>query len=124
MRSLVNETETPKISVAFFTIYLWAVSNLNVHSSALTRQKENKSNDALAWECGIYILANLKEIGNRSEGYSSEGDLGWLCFHSFLGHTDRQPRDSFEICWRSRHMPYGIEFHTPLLLVAKNSHQK
>lgn len=51
-----------------------------------------------AWECGIYIEANLRETGNQSEGYSSDSNLDWLCFHSFLGHTDMKPRDSFEIC--------------------------
>ena len=58
-----------------------------------------------AWECGIYIEANLRETGNQSEGYSSDSDLGWLCFHSFLGHTDMRPSDSFQICQRSQHMP-------------------
>lgn len=58
-----------------------------------------------AGERRIYIEANLRETGNQSEGYSSDSDLGWLSFHSFLGHTDMKPRDSFEICQKSQHMP-------------------
>lgn len=58
-----------------------------------------------ARECGIYIEANLRETGNQSEGYSSDSDLGWLRFHSFPGHTDMRPTDSFEICQRSQHVP-------------------
>jgi hypothetical protein len=57
-----------------------------------------------AQECGIYIEVNLRGHKNQSEGYSCDRDLGWLCFHSFLGHTDMRPRDSFEICRRSQHM--------------------
>lgn len=58
-----------------------------------------------ARKCGIYIEANLRETGNQSEGYSSDSDLGWLRFHSFPGHTDMRPTDSFEICQRSQHVP-------------------
>lgn len=62
------------------------------------------------------LRSTLGDAKTQSEGYSSDRDLGWPCFHSFLGHTDVRPRDSFEICRRSQHMLERKEIPHPFAL--------
>lgn len=104
-RSLVNKMETPEwVLPSLLFILRQSLTSMCIN---LLWQSKKKINPMMhfAGECGNYIEANLRETRNQSEGYSSDSDLGWLCFHSFLGHTDMRPRDSFEICQRSQHMP-------------------